>query len=145
MKKSDQTPWMDAADYGRSLRGFGVNLLYADVGRAVAFQRDILGAEVIYADIDFAVMRHEGIEWMLHADHTYRDNVLAGAADGVEVRGQGVELRMHNVDPDAVEARARDAGYTVLAGSMDKPHGTRECIVMDDEGYVWAADAPLGP
>ncbi len=142
MKKSDQTPWMSAEDYGRSLKGFGVNLLYADVMRAVAFQRDVLGCEVVYADSDFAVIRHDGHEWMLHADHTYRDNVLAGIEDAA-ARGQGVELRLHNVDPDAVEARARDAGHTVLAGAMDKPHGTREAVIMDDEGYVWVPDAPL--
>lgn len=143
MKKSDKTPWMDAAEYGRSLKGFGVNLLYADVERAVAFQSGLLGCEVVYADVDFAVMRHEGVEWMLHADHTYRDNVLAGTAEA-DARGQGVEFRIHNVDPDAIEANARDAGYSVLAGAMDKPHGTREAVIMDDEGYVWAVDAPLG-
>lgn len=142
MKKSDQTPWMSAEDYGRSLKGFGVNLLYADVMRAVAFQRDVLGCEVVYADSDFAVIRYAGHEWMLHADHTYRDNVLAGIEDAA-ARGQGVELRLHNVDPDAVEARARDAGHTVLAGAMDKPHGTREAVIMDDEGYVWVPDSPL--
>lgn len=142
MKKSDKTPWMAADDYGRSLKGFGVNLLYADVVRAVAFQSGILGCEAVYADEDFAVMRHEGVEWMLHADHTYKDNVLAGV-ENAEARGQGVELRVHNVDPDAIEAAARGAGYTVLAGAMDKPHGTREAVIMDDEGYVWAVDAPL--
>ena len=76
------------------------------------------------------------------ADHTYRDNALAGIQSET-VRGQGVELRLHNVDPDAIESKARDAGYTILAGAMDKPHGTREALIMDDEGYVWAVDAPL--
>jgi hypothetical protein len=28
-------------------------------------------------------------------------------------------------------------GWTVLAGSIDKPHGLRECIILDDEGYAW--------
>jgi hypothetical protein len=23
------------------------------------------------------------------------------------------------------------------AGSMDKPHGLRECVILDHEGYVW--------
>ena len=133
---------MSAADYGRSLKGFGVNLLYADVERAVRFQRDILGACVVYADVDFAVMRHAGMDWMLHADHTYRDNVLAGIA-GTDVRGQGVELHLYNVDPDAIEAMAHDADHTVLAGAMDKPHGAREAVLMDDEGYVWVVAASL--
>ena len=29
-----------------------------------------------------------------------------------------------------------------MAGSMDKPHGLRECPLVDDEGYVWVPDAP---
>jgi len=142
MKKSHRTPWMSPEDYGRSLKGFGVNLLYADVGQAVRFQREILAVDVVYADADFAVMRHAGVDWLLHADHTYGDNVLASIAE-VALRGQGVELRLHNTDPDAIETAARDAGYTVLAGAMDKPHGLREAVIMDDEGYVWVVDMPL--
>ncbi len=30
-----------------------------------------------------------------------------------------------------------DEGDTVLAGSIDKPHGLRECIILDHEGYAW--------
>jgi hypothetical protein len=33
--------------------------------------------------------------------------------------------------------QARAGGWTVLAGSMDKPHGLRECVILDHEGYVW--------
>ena len=75
MKKRspDQTPWMDAADYGRSLRpGLGINLLVHDVARAVTFATEALGASATYADADFAVLRLAGSEWMLHADHAYQ-------------------------------------------------------------------------
>ncbi len=140
MKKrpADQTPWMAADDYGRSLRpGLGVNLLVRDVAAAVKFAETVLGATATYADEDFAVLRAVGSEWMVHADHTYLDNPMTGVIDGVEARGAGVELRLYGIDPDTAEAAARDGGWTVLAGSMDKPHGLREAVLIDDDGYLW--------
>jgi catechol 2,3-dioxygenase-like lactoylglutathione lyase family enzyme len=140
MKKRppDQIPWMSPSDYGRSLGpGLGVNLLVRDVARAVRFATEALGATVIYADEDFAALRLSGIEWMVHADHTYLDNPLTGLFAGADTRGAGVELRLYGIDPDQAEANARASGWTVLAGAMDKPHGLREAVLVDDEGYVW--------
>ena len=70
MKLRTGQPWMSGADYGRSLSGFGVNLLVRAVAPAVAFHRSVLGATVVYEDPDFAVIRHGSSEIMLHADHT---------------------------------------------------------------------------
>jgi hypothetical protein len=135
---------MPPPDYGRTLRaGIGVNLLVREVKRSVAFAEKVLGATATYADEDFAAMRLNGSEWMLHADHAYSDNPLAGAVSGVEARGAGIELRLYGCDPDTAEASARQGGYTVLAGSMDKPHGLRECILIDDDGYVWIPSTAL--
>jgi uncharacterized glyoxalase superfamily protein PhnB len=148
MKKRmpDQIPWMSAPDYGRSLRpGLGVNLLVRDVAGSVRFATEALGATATYADNDVAVLRLVGAEWMLHADHTYRDNPLSGIVDGAEARGVGIELRLYGVDPDAAEERARAGGWTVLSGAIDKPHGLREAILIDDEGYVWIPSVPLAP
>lgn len=129
---------MTASDYGRSIKpGIGFNLLVKDVKRSVAFCEEVLGATAIYADEDFAVLRLNGSEWMLHGDHTYSDNPLSGVIAGVEARGAGVELRVYGCDPDVAEAAARAHGHTVLAGSMDKPHGLRECVLIDEDGYVW--------
>jgi uncharacterized glyoxalase superfamily protein PhnB len=146
MKKRmpDQIPWMSAPDYGRSLRpGLGVNLLVRDVAGSVRFATEALGATATYADKDFAVLRLVGAEWMVHADHTYLDNPVSGIVAGVEARGAGIELRLYGVDPDAAEQRARAGGWTVLSGAIDKPHGLREAILIDDEGYVWIPAMPL--
>ncbi len=147
MKKRppDQDPWMPAPDYGRSLRpGLGINLLVRDVARSVEFCQRVPGATATYHDADFAVLRCVGTQWMLHADHTYSDNPLSGVIKGVEGRGAGVELRLYGVDPDRAEKAAREGGWTVLAGSMDKPHGLRECMIVDDDGYVWVPSVALG-
>jgi catechol 2,3-dioxygenase-like lactoylglutathione lyase family enzyme len=140
----DQQPWMSPPDFGRTLKpGIGFNLLVRDVRRSVDFAEKVLGATATYADEDFAVMRLNGSDWMLHADHTYSDNPLSGVIAGVEGRGAGVELRVYGCDPDQAEAQARENGYTVLAGSIDKPHGLRECIIVDDDGYVWVPGVAL--
>ena len=58
-------------------------------------------------------------------------------------RGAGVELRLYQKDPDAFEARAKKKGYKVLRTSLDRPHGLRECYLLDLDGYFWVASAPL--
>lgn len=143
MKKRSGEPWMPADEFGRRLAGAGVNLLVADIGRALAFQRTVLQTTVVYSDDDFAVIDLPPAQWMFHADHTYRDHPLYGVATAAEGRGAGVELRIYHHDPDAAEARAAAHGYTVLAGSMDKPHGLRECYLVDDDGYVWVPSRPI--
>jgi catechol 2,3-dioxygenase-like lactoylglutathione lyase family enzyme len=147
VKKSESVPWMTAPDYGRSLYGLSVNLLVRDVDRSVAFAREVLGAELVHGDADFAVLRlaakGQVAEWMLHADHTYGDHpLLAMTGDGA-LRGAGLELRLHGCDPDAAAARAERRGDPVLAPPADKPHGLREVYLVDPDGYVWVPDVPL--
>jgi len=142
-KRGDRAPWMPAPEYGRSLRGLSVNLLVRDVARAVAFAREVLGAEAVYADADFAVLRRGAAEWMLHADHTYADHPLLALTGDGALRGAGLEIRLHDHDPDAAAAKAAALGYSVLAGAADKPHGLREAYIADPDGYVWVPDRPL--
>ena len=88
MKKSNRQPWMDAADFGRSLGpGIGFNLLVRDMPRMVEFATQVLGAQSPYSDEDFAVFIGHGAVWMAHADHSYLDNPLSGILQGAETRG----------------------------------------------------------
>jgi catechol 2,3-dioxygenase-like lactoylglutathione lyase family enzyme len=139
MKKRSpgKQPPVSAADYGRALKGIGFNLLVKDVARAVTFARDVLGAVSFYDDEDFAALQFNGSDFMFHADHAYLDNPLLGIVAGLDARGAGVELRLYGCDPDKAEARARAMGFTILAGTSDKPHGLRECVILDDDGYAW--------
>ena len=142
-KKRTGEPWMPSDDYGRSLPRFTVNLLVRDVTRSMAFYRDVLGAAVQYADVDFAALELAGLEFMLHADHTYEGHPLYSRLTGSTERGTGAELRLFGVDPDAVEARARAHGANVVQPARDKPHGWRDVMVADPDGYVWAVSVPL--
>jgi catechol 2,3-dioxygenase-like lactoylglutathione lyase family enzyme len=142
-KKRTGAPWMPAPDYGRSLKGLSVNLLVADVPASVTFAKTVLEAEIVYEDPDFAVLRRGDASWMLHADHTYEDHPLSGIVNQIDGRGAGAEIRLHQSDPDAAERRAREAGHTILAGTIDKPHGLREVYILDPDGYCWVLDTPV--
>ena len=144
MKRATNDPWMPAADYGRSLRGLGVNLLVRDIEAALPFHREVLDAEVVHADPDFAVLRRTGAEWMLHADHTYQDHPLHGSLTDDLARGIGAEIRLYGRDPDDAEAAARKLDFTVLQGAMDKPHGLRETFLIDADGYLWVPCVAIG-
>jgi predicted enzyme related to lactoylglutathione lyase len=144
MKKSSKTPFMDAADYGRSLSGFSVNLLSADLPRALRFQRDVLRADILHQDEDLLILRGYGGDWMVHADHTYDQHPLLDDTRQQERRGAGAELRLHGCDPDAAAGRAKEHGFQVLDGPRDQPdHGLREAHLVDADGYVWVADIPI--
>ncbi len=134
---------LDAMEYGRALTGLTINLLVRDIDASLHFQREVLGAEVLYSDSEFAALQGIGASWMLHADSTYSHHPLRGAVEDLPARGGGVELRLHNCDPDAAEAAARAHDYTVLDGAADKPHGVREVFLIDPDGYVWVPDIPL--
>ena len=122
--------------------GLSVNLLVRDVAAAARFQAEALGAEAVWIEEHFAVMRAVGATWLLHSDWSYRGHEMRGAVAGVAARGAGVELRLYGLDPDAAEARARALGAIVLAAAADKPHGLREAHIVDDDGYVWVPCAP---
>ncbi len=139
---------MAADAYGRSLAGMGVNLLVREVGRAVSFLTEVLGLETVYADADFAVLRHASSggnqDIMLHADRTYAEHPLLALTGDGALRGVGVELRLYGIDPDAAEARARARGDAVFAATRDKPHGLRECYLADPDGYIWVPGIGIG-
>jgi catechol 2,3-dioxygenase-like lactoylglutathione lyase family enzyme len=137
MKKRTGDPWKPAGEYSKELGGLTVNLLVRDVATACAFAREVLQATIIYEDPDFAAVEAQGSKWCLHADHTYANHPLSGSLAETRIRGIGAELRVMGVDPDAAEAGARAAGYDVLAGSLDKPHGMREAYILDPDGYCW--------
>lgn len=142
--KSTKEDWAVGAVYfGKSLTGLGINLLVTNIEQTVRFSELVLTAEVVYWNEDFAVIRNNEAQWMLHADHTFDHHPLLGFVQGQEGRGKGVELQLFNHDPDAAETRAREEDYIILAGSADKAHGLRECSILDPDGYCWVVSLPL--
>ena len=134
---------MSAADYGRTLSGLSVNLIVRDVVRSIPFYTKVLELRLLYSDEDFAAFEREGMRLQLHADHTYARMPWAARLREDSRRGLGAEIRILGVDPDAAEKRARDGGFTVLVAVRDWPHGWRDCVLEDPDGYTFDVGVPL--
>jgi uncharacterized glyoxalase superfamily protein PhnB len=83
------------------------------------------------------------LEFMLHADHAYDHHAWFPDLVRGERRGLGAELRLFQTDPDWIESRARKFGATILQPSQDMPHGWRDVIIADPDGYTWAIGMAL--
>ena len=141
--KRTGTPWMASDAYGKTLAGLSLNLIVRDVERSVPFYRDVIGMTVHYADPDMAALQLAGTQIVLHADHTYDKQPWAERLGSPGKRGLGAEIRILGIDPDAAERRARERGATVLAGTRDWPHGWRDVLLEDPDGYTFAVGTAL--
>jgi len=135
--------WMPADEYGRALPKFSVNLLVRDLPRSLSFYQQVLGATVRYSDTDFAALVLNGVDFMLHADLTYDHHPLHARLQGGGKRGTGAELRVMGIDPDSLQRRAEAAGAIVLQPVANFPHGWRDVILEDPDGYIWAVGVLL--
>ena len=50
----------------------------------------------------------------------------------------GKNSRLLGIDPDQVDKIARQRNDIIVVPASDKPHGWRETVVQDPDGYVWA-------
>ncbi|ABV95023.1 hypothetical protein Dshi_3290 [Dinoroseobacter shibae DFL 12 = DSM 16493] len=134
---------VDAVTFGRSLRGLGINLLVQDAQRSVAFLTEVFGMTAHQPTRDFAILTYGDAVFQIHADATYHAHPLPSLLPESGPRGGGVELRLYDCDPDAAAARAEAAGGLILQGATDKPHGLREAVILDPDGYAWVPSRAL--
>jgi catechol 2,3-dioxygenase-like lactoylglutathione lyase family enzyme len=134
---------MSAADYGRTLTGLSVNLIVRDVAQSIPFYTGVLELRLLYSDDDFAAFERDGAKLQLHADHTYARMPWADRLSEGTRRGLGAEIRILGIDPDAAEKRAREVGFRVAVPVRDWPHGWRDCVLEDPDGYTFAVGVPL--
>ena len=114
-----------------------------DLEKASAVYRDVLGATVRYADADFAALNLQGVDFMLHSDHTYDHHPLYERLKAAGPRGTCAELRVMGIDPDAAEQRAKAARAKIIQPAMDFPHGWRDVMLEDPDGYIWAVGVSI--
>ena len=129
----------------QALRGLSVNLLVRDVLLEVDFLQTVLGVRTHQVSRDFGICIHGTSVFQLHADHTFTQNALYGLLPESAPRGAGIELRLHEADPDlAAERASRFANAVVLAAPADKVgHGLREAIILSPHGYAWVPSRPI--
>ncbi len=135
---------VSAGDFGRSLRGIGLNLLVRDVPATCAFLRDVFGMATHQATADFAIVTYGDQVFQLHSDSTYHSNPLLGLVPEHPPRGGGIEIRLYDTDPDEAVLRAENFGAMVLQAASEKPHGLREAYILCADGYAWVPSRPLG-
>ena len=134
-----------AAEFGASLKGMGINLLVRDVLASVSFLRDVFGMKAFQPTADFAILTYGDQVFQLHADATFHSHPLPSLLPEAGPRGGGIELRLYETDPDEAvkRAEAHAHGATILQQPTDKPHGLRECVILDADGYAWVPSRAL--
>ena len=130
---------------GHLLEDFGVNLLVSNVHNTVKFLAAVLDFTALRSSADYALLKHHGRLYQLHGDQTYSTHPLLSVLPESGLRGAGVELRLFQIDPDAAQQKAIAGGYTVLQSTADKPHGLRECFLLDPDGYCWVPSIKIQP
>lgn len=127
-----------ARDFGHSLRGISVNLLCRDLAAEASFLRAVFDMEVYRESRDFAIVVHAGQPFQLHSDAAFASHPLVALLPEAGARGAGIEIRLHEADPDQAAARAEAAGGMVLQAPRDKAgHGLREAVILSPAGYAF--------
>lgn len=134
---------VSAGDFGKSLRGIGLNLLVRDVRATSAFLAAVFDVGVHRLSDDFAIISYGDEVFQLHSDGTYGANPLLGLLPENPPRGGGIEIRLYDTDPEGAVARAEALGAVILQEPADKPHGLREAYILCDDGYAWVPSRPL--
>ena len=137
MKLRKKDPWKSASEYSKNLSGLTINLLVEDIKNSLHFLQKIIKAKIIYQDPDFAAIEGFGSRWCIHSYHTYDKHPYLNIIKSSVPKGLGIELRVIGCDPDRAEERARKENYIILSNSMNKPHGMRECYILDNNGFCW--------
>ncbi len=131
---------VSGVEFGHSLQGLSINLLVRDVLAEVSFLTRVFDMQAHRVSRDFAILIYAGQAFQLHADSTFANHPLPSLLPEVGPRGAGIELRLHETDPDLAAARAAEfERATVLQSPRDKKnsHGLREAVILSPEGYAW--------
>lgn len=135
---------LSAPDLGRAMSGLCRNLPVRDVAREAAFLIAVPGLVARRVERDDAIPGYRGGRVQLHADATFVGHPLLAFVPETGARGAGIEIRLHETDPDAAaECAAGHPGATLLQPPADKPHGLREAVILSPEGYAWVPSRRL--
>lgn len=125
-------------DFGRSLRGLGVNLLCRNVSATAAFLQGCFGMTLHRQSADFVLVRHGDVLLQIHSDATFGRHPLHSLLPESGPRGSGIQIYLFGIDPDLSASRAVHSGGMVIEPPADKPHGLREATILGPEGHAFS-------
>lgn len=134
---------VSAGDFGKSLRGIGLNLLVRDVVEQCRFLEAVFDMKARRVSADFAIVIYGDQVFQLHRDGTYHSNPLQGLLPDNSPRGAGIEMRLYDTDPEDAVERAKSVDAFILQEPTDKPHGLREAYILCENGYAWVPSRAL--
>lgn len=87
-------------------------------------------------EADFAIVGYGAQMLLLHSDASYAAHPLTSLLPEAGARGGGIELPLHESDPDAATARAASFdGATLMSPPADKTAlGLREAAILSPSG-----------
>ena len=109
-----------------------VILYVADLGRSIAFYRDVVGLPFKFEDNGYAEFATEGTRFSLFERARLPDLVGRAATPG----GPGGEVAFLVDDVDAEAERLRAGGAEILSGPVDRAWGQRTVHLADPDGFV---------
>ena len=129
----------------RELAVITVELFVPDVDAAVRFYADTLGFETLRverAQSDGAGIASFAVVALGRAIILIAHESLVGHVGITAGSGEGISVRVMVDDVDALYARARDAGATIVSDIDDRYYGLRDFSIRDPNGFHLRFAAP---
>lgn len=122
-------------------QALGASLTVRDIQASLAWYRDVVGFEVVQevqrdGALQSAAIRAGAVRLRLNQDD--------GAKGWDRVKGTGMSFMITTEQEiDAVAARIKSRGGSLLLEPTDVPWGARVCRVADPDGFIFLISTPV--
>jgi uncharacterized glyoxalase superfamily protein PhnB len=116
-------------------------LTYVDAPAAIEFLTTAFGFEeslVVRREGDDSIVEHAQLRWPEGAGGVMLGSVRDDGTPFAQRRPGNDGVYVVCADPDALFARATEAGAEVAMGLTDTDYGSRDFTVRDPEGNLWS-------
>jgi catechol 2,3-dioxygenase-like lactoylglutathione lyase family enzyme len=113
-----------------------ISLFVEDLQSAKAFYLDVFGVQVVYEDANSVAVRFDNlIVNLLHVANA--PEIIVPGVVAPRESGSRFQISIWVPDVDAVCARLRERGVTLLNGPVDRPWNMRTANFVDPAGHSW--------
>ncbi len=113
-----------------------ISLFVEDLPAAKAFYLDVFGVPVVYEDANSVAVQFDNlIINLLHVANA--PEIIEPGVVAPREAGSRFQISIWVPDVDAVCARLRERGVTLLHGPVDRPWNMRTANFVDTAGHSW--------